>query len=270
MAKSGLFDRMFGRPQPAMGSRHAFAPEDRTLYVVGDIHGRADLLHALLRKIAIDAARNEVGVRREVIFLGDYVDRGPDSRHAVDLVLSTMAETRFWDVTVLKGNHEAAMLGFIDDPAQWPIWSQYGARETLLSYGVTPPRTIGDKAIWHDLRDRFEEAVPPDHWDFFRKLKLRAERGDYLCVHAGARPGVPLERQTEQDLLWIRNDFLEREHAFERVIVHGHTPGQPYVGPHRINLDTGAYVTGILTAIKLKGEERTLMQVHGEEAVSFP
>jgi serine/threonine protein phosphatase 1 len=259
---SGLLQRFMRRQDDE--TRRAFAPPDKVLYVVGDIHGRADLLHALLRKIAIDAARHEADLPREVIFLGDYIDRGPDSRQAVDLVLSTIAEKRFWDVTVLKGNHEEAMLRFMRDASYWPIWSQYGARETVLSYGVTPPRMTSDSDAWEEVRERLRDAVPPDHWDFFSRLELSAERGDYLCVHAGVRPNVPLDRQTEQDLLWIRDDFLAREHVFEKVIVHGHTPGQPFSGPHRIALDTGAYVTGILTAIKLKGEDRLLIQVHGD------
>lgn len=262
---SGLLQRFLGRPDQDEGPRTSYAPPGQALYVIGDIHGRADLLHALLRKIAVDAARNESDAEREVIFVGDYIDRGPDSRQAVDLVLSAIAEKRFWAVTVLKGNHEEAMLRFMRDPAYWPIWSQYGARETLLSYGVTPPRMIGDQDEWADLHARFEAAVPPDHWDFFHRLDLSAERGDYLCVHAGVRPNVPLDRQSEDDLLWIRNDFLGKEHVFDKVIVHGHTPGQPFVGPHRIALDTGAYVTGILTAIKLKDAERTLIQVKGDD-----
>jgi serine/threonine protein phosphatase 1 len=122
---------------------------------------------------------------------------------------------------------------------------------------------IADPQGWEDLRARFQAAVPPDHWDFFNSLDLAAERGDYLCVHAGVRPNVPLDRQSARDLMWIRQDFLERDHVFDKVIVHGHTPGEPFVGPHRIALDTGAYVTGTLTAIKLKGAERVLMQVNG-------
>jgi len=267
---SSLLQRILGRPGPDEGLRVSRAPPGLVIYVIGDIHGRADLLHALLRQIAIDAARYETDLAREVIFIGDYIDRGPDSRQTVDLVLSTIGEKRFWDVTVLKGNHEEAMLRFMRDPSYWPIWSQYGARETLLSCGVTPPRMIGDQQEWADLRARFEAAVPPDHWDFFHNLDLAAERGDYLCVHAGVRPNVPLDQQTEDDLLWIRNDFLNKEHVFDKVIVHGHTPGQPFVGPHRIALDTGAYVSGILTAIKLKGTERTLMQAQDHDSPAAP
>jgi len=258
---SSLFKRILA-PQRAA----AAAPAGTTLYVIGDIHGRLDLLHPLLRKIAYDAARLPAGQARELIFLGDYVDRGPDSRGVIALVLSTMAETGFWTVTALKGNHEAALLEFMDDPNHWPMWANFGARETLTSYGVNPPDWNSDEEDWAKASRALNALMPATHKAFLKGLEIVAERGDYLCAHAGVRPGVPLEHQTEQDLLWIRDDFLRSEKRLEKVIVHGHTPADAaYLGEHRIGLDTGAYATSVLTAVKLQGSDRVLIQVRGKD-----
>jgi serine/threonine protein phosphatase 1 len=239
----------------------ARAPEGVALYVIGDVHGRSDLLHGLLRKIAFDAARLESQVQRELIFLGDYVDRGPDSRGVIDLILSTSAERDFWSVTALKGNHEQALLQFMDEPELWPMWQGFGARETLQSYGVNPPAPGSAPDDWARASREMNEAVPPSHRQFLEQLEICVVRGDYLFAHAGVRPGAPLDQQSEQDLLWIRDDFLRNERRLDKVIVHGHTPAEEaYVGVHRIGLDTGAYATSLLTAIKLKGEERILIQ----------
>ena len=243
------------RPTPAR------APDGVALYVIGDIHGRADLLRGLLRKIALDAARHETGSKRELVFLGDYVDRGPDSRGVIDLILATKSERAYWTVTALKGNHEQALMQFMNEPELWPMWQGFGARETLLSYGVNPPGAGSEPDDWVRASRQLNIAVPHDHKRFLEDLQLFADRGDYLCVHAGVRPGSPLNQQTEQDFLWIRDEFLRNERRLEKVIVHGHTPAEEaYVGAHRIGLDTGAYATNLLTAIKLKGEERVLIQ----------
>jgi serine/threonine protein phosphatase 1 len=258
-----LFQRLMPGSAKAPAAQ---APEGLVLYVVGDIHGRVDLLLSLLRKIALDAARNETDTRRELIFLGDYVDRGPDSRGVIDLILSTEAERDFWQVTALKGNHEAALLQFLNDPNFWPMWAEFGARETLTSYGVAPPAPGSDDSDWLRASRQLNAALPADHRAFLEDLELMADRGDYLCAHAGVRPGVPLDQQTEQDLLWIRDDFLRSEKRLEKVIVHGHTPAEEaYVGAHRIGVDTGAYATSLLTAVKLKKAERVLIQVRAGE-----
>lgn len=256
-----IFKRLLGAPSRAPA---AAAPDGVTLYVIGDVHGRLDLLHPLLRKIAFDAARSETGGERELIFLGDYVDRGPDSRGVIDLILSTIAERDFWTVTPLKGNHEAALLNFMDDPRSWPGWSQFGARETLSSYGVDPPEWAAGEDDWGRASRELSAAVPAEHKRFLQSLELAVERGDYLFAHAGVRPNVPLNQQREEDLLWIRDDFLRSDRRLEKVIVHGHTPSEEaYLGEHRIGLDTGAYATNVLTAVKLKGAERTLIQMRG-------
>jgi serine/threonine protein phosphatase 1 len=263
-----IFRRLLGgaaKAEPAL----AQAPAGTTLYVIGDIHGRSDMLQALLRKIAYDALSRQSGAdrdeRRELILLGDYVDRGPDSRGVIDLILSTRAERDFWTVTALKGNHEAALLQFLDEPSFWPMWADYGARDTLLSYGVSPPNRASDPEDWVRASRELNEALPDAHRAFLADLPLVAERGDYLCVHAGVRPDTPLDSQTEQDLLWIRDDFLKSQRRLEKVIVHGHTPAaEAFLGAHRIGLDTGAYATSILSAVKLKGVERTVIQARGK------
>jgi serine/threonine protein phosphatase 1 len=259
MALGALLQRF--RPGADHRASAALAPAGTALYVVGDIHGRADLLGGLLRKIAKDAAREEAGVQRELIFLGDYVDRGPDSKGVIDLLLATAAERDFWTVTALKGNHEQALLQFLDDPNLWPTWQEFGARETLLSYGVAPPPRGSEPETWAQASQALNAAMPIAHRRFLETLPVSVVRGDYLCVHAGVRPGAPLDRQVEEDLLWIRDEFLRNERRLEKVIVHGHTPAEAaYVGSHRIGLDTGAYATSLLTAIKLKAAERTLIQ----------
>ena len=258
-----IFQRILGAPERAAP---ACAPPGVTLYVIGDIHGRLDLLYPLLRKIAFDAARLPPEEQRELIFLGDYIDRGPDSRGVIGLVLSTIAERDFWSVTALKGNHEAALLEFLDDPSTWPMWSQFGARETLSSYGVDPPEWNAGEEDWARASRELGLLMPPAHKEFLQGLAMVVERGDYLCVHAGVRPGIPLHQQTEQDLLWIRDDFLRSGRRLDKVIVHGHTPTEEaYLGDHRIGLDTGAYATSVLTAARLKGSTRKLIQVRGAD-----
>ncbi|MDB5459103.1 MAG: diadenosine tetraphosphatase, partial [Caulobacteraceae bacterium] len=157
-----------------------------------------------------------------------------------------------------------ALLQFLDDPGFWPTWSEFGARETLTSYGVTPPDRQADEGDWTRASLELAAALPAAHRAFLQRLELWAERGDYLCAHAGVRPGVPLAEQSEQDLLWIRDDFLRSERRLDKVIVHGHTPTEEaYLGEHRIGLDTGAYATSLLTAVKLQGCDRVLIQVRG-------
>jgi serine/threonine protein phosphatase 1 len=253
--------RLFGdgelRRDEAAAAQPAQVPE--RVYAVGDVHGRADLLEDLYALIVEDA-RAAPDEPTTLVFLGDLVDRGPDSAKVVERVMQLRAESAF-RVQVLKGNHEQAMLLFLDDPAFGSTWLQHGGGPTLASYGVYPPAGRGDEAAWSAVRDAFAEAVPPAHVAFLRSLPLYLERGDYLFVHAGVRPGVPLERQTEQDLLWIRQEFLSRPKASDRVVVHGHTPSEtPQLTRWRIGIDTGAYATGVLSAVRLWGADQSVLQ----------
>jgi serine/threonine protein phosphatase 1 len=244
-------------PQPEAAPPRA--PEGMTIYAVGDIHGRADLLEQLLDQISADveATRNE---RTVLAFLGDYVDRGPQSRTVIQMLMQ-LKDTGEEQVMVLKGNHEEALLGFLADAATGPGWADHGGRETLLSYGVAVPKHRTDTDAWAKARDDFAAALPAEHLAFLRNLSLCESIGDYVFVHAGVRPGVPLHEQEERDLLWIREEFLQNDRAMDKMVVHGHTPvEQPSLAPGRIGIDTGAYATGILTALKLHGEHQVFLQ----------
>ncbi|HKR89996.1 MAG TPA: metallophosphoesterase family protein [Phenylobacterium sp.] len=232
----------------------------RLVYAVGDVHGRLDVLKPLLHDIAQDALATRPDHRPVLVFLGDYVDRGPDSRQVVDLVLKLQLDGAF-DVVALKGNHEEALLQFLAEPAFAMTWMEHGGAATLASYGVQPCAMRTDADAWGAVRDAFDQALPDDHRRFYGELQLFHVVGDYAFVHAGVRPGVALKAQTTHDLLWIRYEFLNDRGPHDKVIVHGHTPAeQPQMLGHRLGLDTGAYATGVLTAVRLYGVEQRLMQ----------
>jgi serine/threonine protein phosphatase 1 len=230
------------------------------IYAVGDIHGRLDLLRALSAAIIDDARAAAPSQPAQIIFVGDYVDRGPESAGVIDHVLDLKARD---DIVVhtLKGNHEQTMLDFLEDPRVGPSWSEYGGRDTLRSYNVNPPALRSDADPWEGTRQELAAALPPAHLQFLRSLELYAVCGDFVFVHAGLRPGVPLAAQNEQDLLWIRREFLESNRPFEKMVVYGHTPEREAVfETNRIGIDTGAFVTDVLTALKVSGDELTLIQ----------
>ncbi|MDB5446436.1 MAG: diadenosine tetraphosphatase [Phenylobacterium sp.] len=252
-----MFARLFGRKStrdapPSTGGR--------LVYAIGDVHGRLDVLEPLLRDIARDARAAKPDERPLLVFLGDYVDRGPESRRVVDRVLKLAADGAF-EVTPLKGNHEEALLQFLDEPGFAATWMEHGGGPTLASYGVQPSAARTDVESWARVRDAFDAALPDAHRAFYQSLELMRVVGDYAFVHAGVRPGVALCDQAERDLLWIRQEFLQDRGPFDKVIVHGHTPAEePQLLKHRLGLDTGAYATGVLTAVRLHGEDQRLMQ----------
>ena len=188
-----------------------------------------------------------------VIFLGDYVDRGPDSKGVLDRLIAFGKE---WPKTVfLKGNHESIMLEFLDDPGEMLYWLDWGGEETLESCGLTD--IIGRPG--EDLEAELAQNLPSDHVKFLHSLPLTHVEGDYLFVHAGLRPGVPLEEQNEDDLLWIRRRFHKAlvDERPEYTVVHGHQPvKKPEDAGWRIAVDTGACWSGKLTAVVLEGTER--------------
>lgn len=231
---------------------------------MGDVHGRLDVLGPLLRDIAEDAVATQPVDTPLLVFLGDYVDRGADSRGVVDLILQMRSYPRF-EVVTLKGNHEEALLQFFDDPIFGSTWLDHGGGATLVSYGVQPPAIRTDPEAWAKVRDEFDNVLPPEHRRFYTSLELMRVVGDYAFVHAGVRPGVPLDQQAERDLLWIRQEFLQDKGPHGKVIVHGHTPTEePQLMPHRLGVDTGAYATGVLTAVRLHGEDQRLMQARAK------
>ncbi len=225
------------------------------IYAIGDVHGRVDLLDQVL--LRIDAHETAHPVPRSVeVFLGDYVDRGPASREVLDRL---SARTRTRETVYLKGNHETFVERFLKDPALLSEWRRYGGIETLLSYGLVPSVNM-DLAEQTRLAAAFDQALPLSHRIFLGGLRPSFTCGDYFFVHAGVRPGIPLAKQREEDLLWIREDFLLYEDTFSKIIVHGHTPvSEPDIRSNRINIDTGAYATGKLTCLMLEGDGRNFI-----------
>lgn len=232
-------------------------PEPYVVYAVGDMHGQGLLVHALLQAIA-----DEIGVNHDrpavIVTLGDYVDRGPHSRYVIDLLVS-LRDYGLIGVHFLKGNHEAAMLDFLTGAPDGAAWLEFGGRQTLASYKVEQPTPTPEGL--EKARLDLVQALPPAHRTFLENLELSCSIGGYFFAHAGAAPGIPLDLQDPEDLVWIRGRFLHSGPAFEKMVVHGHsaTP-EPHVDHRRIGIDTGAYLTGVLTAVRLEGDERRLIQ----------
>ena len=232
---------------------------DTLLYAVGDIHGRLDLLERLHDLITADAA-GLAAARKVLVYLGDYVDRGPESRAVVDLLIEAPLEGL--EPVHLLGNHEAFLLTFLADPDEVRVWFMNGGDATLRSYGVDPWAEPGPEGRPATLHAAFVDALPEAHRAFYSSLQLSHEEGDYLFVHAGVRPGIPLDAQDPEDLIWIRGEFLESGADHGKIVVHGHTPmGEPQVCANRIGIDTGACYGGHLTALVLHGTERRFLQV---------
>jgi len=237
-------------------SAQARVPEGLRIYAVGDIHGRLDLLEQCQAKIVADA-RNAGHLKIIQIFLGDYIDRGANSKGVVDFLLHSAPDT--WDRICLKGNHETMVPRFLADPQVLDQWSRNGGLETLHSYGAGIVKQPGE-GCRHRIRTEFIKNLPDTHQTFFSTLKLSAEFGDYFFAHAGVRPDVALEDQVEEDLLWIRKEFVNSNVDFGKVIVHGHTPiKQPEVRFNRINIDTAAWMSGQLTCLVLEGAEQRFL-----------
>lgn len=226
----------------------ASTPPDTRIYAIGDIHGRADLLIETIERIDSDLERRPIGHSVEV-YLGDYVDRGPDAKAVIDLLSVRLVNNR---AVCLRGNHEDLMEKFLRDSKHIEAWSQLGGLETLASYGVVRDRNRSETG--RDLHHKFCQMFPRTHLLFLQCLKPWLACGDLLFVHAGIRPGIPFERQRLDDLLWIRGEFLDSELDHGKLIVHGHTPvPHPDIRANRINIDTGAVWTGTLTCIAIEG-----------------
>ncbi len=219
------------------------------IYAVGDIHGRYDLLKVMTDMIARHAATYRTNQPYHIIFLGDIIDRGPDSARVIRSLRLLSGQKK---ATVLLGNHEDAMLRVIDgEPGMMTQWLKFGGDATLQSFGITPPE---DASEYPRVIREMREAIPENQVQWLRRRPISVRSGDYLFCHAGIRPGVDLNRQKTQDMLWIRDEFLASDEAHEVVVVHGHSISPDVELRHnRIGIDTGAYRTGVLTAAFLTG-----------------
>jgi serine/threonine protein phosphatase 1 len=224
-------------------------PDGVRIYAISDIHGCAHLLKQMLTVIDADVAHSRPRHAIEV-YLGDYIDRGPDSFATLDLLIK---RSRRGNMVFLKGNHEAFLGEVLRDPSRITDWFQFGGIQTLMSYGLSPPSNPDDEEQRALVRE-LAAAMPPQHLEFLQRLRLTFTCGDFFFVHAGVRPGIPLPEQQEADLLWIREEFLRSHKNFGKYVVHGHTPVRSAeVLPNRANIDTGAYATGNLTLLSLQG-----------------
>ena len=235
-----------------------FGSPGKRLYAVGDVHGCHTALSALLELIEADnAARRAKPVH--LVFLGDLIDRGPASREVVQKLRT--APPAFASVHVIRGNHEEMMVRCLSGERELiPDWLRHGGNACAMSYGVDP-------SILHDTDiDRLEHTllshIPKADVEFLSRSVDQVRFGDYLLVHAGIRPGIPLARQSGRDLRWIRQEFLESEAVHEALIVHGDTITETLdIRANRIGLDTGAYPGGRLTALRIEGDEREVLSV---------
>jgi len=235
---------------------NASTPRDTRIYAIGDVHGRADLLGSLQALIAKDADRAPES-RKVVIYLGDYVDRGPDSAGVIERLLNNpLADL---EQVFLMGNHEAFFMEFLEDPEVGTVWIKNGGDATLESYGIKGAAHCAARD-YGVLSKALQDALPDEHLDFLKQLSVSHREEDYLFVHAGIRPGVALDRQCDDDMLWIREPFLGSSEEHEVVVVHGHTPvDQAEVYNNRIAVDTGAVWSGCLTAAVLHGEQYSFL-----------
>ena len=242
--------KLFARAEPA--PRQHRLPAGERIYAIGDIHGRRDCLDTLIDRIdADDALRGPANTR--LVFLGDLTDRGPDSRGVIERAITLATSGR---CVFLMGNHEEILIrAWEGDARALPLLHRVGGRETILSYGVSA--SDYDKAGFEELGKLVAERVPAEHIAFLRAFEDSFALGDYLFVHAGIRPGVPLDEQDPADLRWIRREFLDDRSDHGAMVVHGHSITEDVDEQvNRIGIDTGAFASGRLTAIGIEGPAR--------------
>jgi serine/threonine protein phosphatase 1 len=232
----------------------AAIPQGLRVYAIGDVHGRADCLSQLLDMIEADRLASSAAASK-IVMLGDYTDRGPRSREVIDMLAGRVNDE---DFICLKGNHDEWFLSFLTNPDEGDGFLHWGGIQTLESYGVDLSGSIRSNA---ELARELSRLIPPEHRRFLSHLRLFHEEGDYFFCHAGVRPGVALQFQDPHDLMWIRGEFHAHKGDFGKVIVHGHTPQSAVdFQKNRINIDTRAFDTGVLTALVLEGTSQRLIQ----------
>lgn len=239
----------FGRQQVAETPQHAADP-NHCIYAIGDIHGRVDLLDTLIRQIIVDKENDPSERQMFIIFLGDYIDRGDQSRETVDYLINLQGAAGD-KMQFLMGNHEAALLDFLDSKGSGENWLDFGGRQTVASYGLKPPAASPTKDELDRLRRQLLARIG-SHLQFFRDLKMTWASGDYFFCHAGVDPARAITDQSPQTLLFGNQTFLDEPGQIGAKVVHGHyDAAEPVTKPHRICIDTGAYYSGKLTAAKI-------------------
>lgn len=248
------FKRLFQKSKSHVAGR---VPPGERVYAIGDVHGRLDCLDTLLGLIAEDRARHGEAVTT-LVFLGDFVDRGPDSRGVVERVRTL--DLPGVTIRSLKGNHEEIMLeAMANDRSSLGLFDRVGGKQTMMSYGMSADEY--DHCALSELAARMREYVPATHLDFLAALEDHVTIGDYRFVHAGIRPGIAFDEQRGSDLRWIRREFLDHTGPHDGIIVHGHTiVDEPELLPNRIGIDTGAFASGVLTALVLEDDEQRLLR----------
>jgi diadenosine tetraphosphatase ApaH/serine/threonine PP2A family protein phosphatase len=255
-----VFLKRFGKsPTPAASER--WVPDGMRVYCVGDVHGRHDLLRQMAERVEADIKSSSFD-NAETVFLGDYVDRGLGSIHVVEQLARGEWPT---PIVALVGNHEDLLMAFLEDEGVLEVWRSLGGLETLHSYGVDVGPAMA-KRDFGAIQVAFAARFPESHRQFLERLKVSTAIGDYFFCHAGVRPGVPLDRQTRNDLLTIRDTFLSSAVEHGKLVVHGHTPSVvPEIRPNRIGIDTAAYATGRLTCLVLEKDQRRFLHVGGRD-----
>jgi serine/threonine protein phosphatase 1 len=249
-----LFRRLFRGPTEKVSNPRL--PDGMRVYAIGDVHGRADLLIRMLELVVLHLERARPAASALCVLLGDYIDRGPESRSVLDVLTAAVLPMR---MVALRGNHETMLLNFLSDPHTGANWRYSGGLETLHSYGLDVSE-FREGGQFENIAELFRAEMPATHFDFIQQTQLCFSVGDYFFCHAGVRPRIPLEQQREEDLLWIREEFLSSNLNHGKIVVHGHTPVlEPDVKHNRINIDTGAYITSRLTALILEGERREFL-----------
>lgn len=232
-------------------------PRATVIYAVGDVHGCYAELRAAEQRIFADAA-NIPAERRIILYLGDLVDRGPQSADVLDHLAGEPPPG--FERLSLCGNHDESFLSFIDDPHANIGWLDFGGEQTLESYGIDLTRLSRHRSGTGGLGEIARATVPETHVSLLRRLPVSVRFGDVLFVHAGVRPSVPLDAQDDDDFMWIREPFVSEPNGLGITVVHGHTPAnEPVFAPGRIGIDTGAFATGRLTVLRVFDGQATIL-----------
>ncbi len=236
--------------------KNARGPDKLRVYAIGDVHGRLDLLQEMHRLIHMENLKSPP-FDWIVVHLGDYVDRGLQSCGVINFLINGQRKNH--RMLALAGNHDVGFVDFLETGDTYGLFARYGGRQTGLSYGVNIDFS-NDLSIASG-RNALRAAVPTAHVDFLRRLPRSMVFGDFFFCHAGIRPGIELDRQDPEDLIWIRSEFLDNTTPHSKVVVHGHTPAtEVEIRQNRVNLDTGAYASGRLSAIMIDGQNKSFLE----------